>query len=61
MIEIPALVGLTVEEAVKKYGDKWKMRVVVEDGVGRMKTNDACNDRLNFTVTEGKIIKVTIG
>lgn len=55
-------IGLTKEEA-KVLAEKWKIacRVVMEDGESFPVTLDFREDRLNFSVEKGKIVKVTRG
>ncbi len=60
--EFEAYIGLTVEAAGAKAdaaGRPW--RVVMEDGVAKPVTMDFNDQRLNFTVVDGKVTNVTTG
>jgi hypothetical protein len=60
--EFQAYIGLTVEAAGTKAdgaGRPW--RVVMEDGVAKPVTMDFNDQRLNFTVVDGKVTNVTTG
>ena len=60
--EFEAYIGLTVEAAGTKAdgaGRPW--RVVMEDGVAKPVTMDFNDQRLNFTVVDGKVTTVTTG
>ena len=60
--EFAAYIGLTVEAAGAKAdgaGRPW--RVVMEDGVSKPVTMDFNEQRLNFTVVDGKVTNVTTG
>ena len=60
--EFAAYVGLTVEAAgAKADGDGRPWRVVMEDGVAKPVTMDFNDQRLNFTVVDGKVTTVTTG
>jgi hypothetical protein len=53
---------MTLEEA-KARADKARImwRVVEEDGEKKPVTMDHRPDRLNFTIKDGKVIRVTLG
>ena len=59
--EFEAYIGLTVEAAGKADGDGRPWRVVMEDGVAKPVTMDFNEQRLNFTVVDGKVTNVTTG
>jgi hypothetical protein len=60
--EFDAYIGLTVEAAgAKADGDGRPWRVVMEDGVAKPVTMDFNDQRLNFTVVDGKVTTVTTG
>ena len=60
--EFEAYIGLTVEAAgAKADGDGRPWRVVMEDGVAKPVTMDFNEQRLNFTVVDGKVTNVTTG
>ena len=60
--EFEAYIGLTVEAAgAKADGDGRPWRVVMEDGVAKPVTMDFNEQRLNFTVVDGKVTSVTTG
>jgi hypothetical protein len=60
--EFQAYIGLTVEAAgAKADGDGRAWRVVMEDGESKPVTMDFNEQRLNFTVVDGKVTNVTTG
>jgi len=60
--EFSAYVGLTVADATAKAdADNRASRVVEEDGKSLPVTMDFDETRLNFTVVDGKVTKVTTG
>ncbi len=60
--EFEAYIGLTVEAAgAKADGAGRPLRVVMEDGVAKPVTMDFNEQRLNFTVVDGKVTNVTTG
>lgn len=60
--EFSAYIGLTVADATAKAdADGRASRVVEEDGKSLPVTMDFDETRLNFTVVDGKVTKVTTG
>ncbi len=60
--EFSAYIGLTVADATAKAdADDRASRVVEEDGKSLPVTMDFDETRLNFTVVDGKVTKVTTG
>ena len=60
--EFEAYIGLTVEAAGTKADDAGRpWRVIMEDGVSKPVTMDFNDQRLNFTVVDGKVTNVTTG
>ena len=60
--EFDAYIGLTVADATAKAdADGRASRVVEEDGKSLPVTMDFNETRLNFTVVDGKVTKVTTG
>jgi hypothetical protein len=60
--EVQALVGLTVEQARQSVMARgWQFRVLIEDGVSRPSTTDLRDDRVNVTVSEGKVEAADVG
>ena len=62
--EFSAYIGLTVADATAKAdadADNRASRVVEEDGKSLPVTMDFDETRLNFTVVDGKVTKVTTG
>jgi hypothetical protein len=55
-------IGLSVDEAgARADADQRTWRVVEEDGVPRPVTMDFIETRLNFTVEDGTVVRVTTG
>lgn len=56
------VVGLGLDEADSMIRDAgFRYRVVHRDGENYVCTMDYCNDRLNLSITDRKITKVSIG
>jgi len=61
-IDVERIKGTPVShviEAVLTLGADW--RIIEEDGVSRMRTNDSRSDRLNLHTVDGRVTEAYVG